>query len=53
MQRVRQPIRGNRLARGLERLGRDLAPVEREALAGARLVLAAEEVPVERLELQE
>ena len=53
MQRVRQPVRRHRRARGAQRLRRDLAAVERQAGFGARLVLAAEQVAVEDLEIEQ
>ena len=53
VQRVRQPLGRHRRARGPQRLRRDLAAVQRHARSRARLVLAAEEVAVEDLEVEQ
>ena len=53
VQRVRQAIVGHRRARGAQRLRRDLAAVERHARARAGFVLAAEQVAVEHLEIEQ
>ena len=53
VQRVRQPVGGHRRARGAQRLRRDLAAVQRHARARAGFVLAAEEIAVEHLEVEQ
>jgi len=52
VQRVRQPLRRDGRARGAQRLRRNLAAVERHTSARALLVLAAEQVTVEYLEVE-
>jgi len=53
VQRMRQALGRHRCARGAQRLRRDLAPVQRHALARRRLVLAAEQIAVEHLEIEQ
>ena len=53
VQRVRQPVGRHRSAGGPQRLRRDLAAVQRHARARALLVLPAEQVAVEHLEVEQ
>ena len=53
MERVRHPIRGHRLAGGAQRLRRNLPAVKREAAGLGPVGLAAEQIAVERLEVEE
>ena len=50
---MRQPVGRDRRARGAQRLRRNLAAVERHAGARTLLVLAAKEVAVEDLEVEQ
>ena len=53
MERVWEPVVGDGRTGGAQRLRRDLAAVQREPVARAGLVLPAEEVAVEPLELEQ
>ncbi len=53
VQGMRKTVRIDRRAGGAQRLGGNLPAVEREACAGTTLVLAAEQVAVERLQVEE